>query len=136
MASRLAPLKSKLQPCSSAYRWLPQNVFPHRHMNPVSPTFLQHAAHRPGGAFFFAAASGAGGGDTAAASATAPLAAGANKQMLAVGAGATSTVGLAAAVEQPAAVSDPGVTAVAVDRATGSNPIAAPEEAPGPSIMV
>jgi len=48
-------------------------------MNPVSPTFLQHAAQRPGGAFFFAAASGAGGGDTAAASATAPLAAGATQ---------------------------------------------------------
>jgi len=54
--------------------------------------------------------------------------------MLAVGAGAT--VGLAAAAEQPAAVPGPGVTAVAVDRATGSNAVAAPEEAPGPSVMV
>uniref|UniRef100_A0A0D3FQ24 Uncharacterized protein n=1 Tax=Oryza barthii TaxID=65489 RepID=A0A0D3FQ24_9ORYZ len=27
-------------------RWPPQNVPPHRHLNPVSPTFLRHVAHR------------------------------------------------------------------------------------------
>ena len=75
MVARPAPLKSNAQPCSSAYLCLPQKVFPQRHTNPVSPTFLQHAAQRLGCAIL--AASGAAAeddDDEAAASATTPSA--------------------------------------------------------------
>ena len=70
MVARPAPLKSNAQPRSSAYRCLPQNVFTQRHTNPVSPTFLQHAAHRFGCAFLAASGAVAEEDDDAAASAT------------------------------------------------------------------
>ncbi|CAH9127799.1 unnamed protein product [Cuscuta epithymum] len=45
MASLPAALKSKVQPCISGYRWLPQKVTPHLHLNPVSPTLFRHVEH-------------------------------------------------------------------------------------------
>lgn len=38
-------LKSKVQPWCSGYLWVPQNVIPHLHLNPVSPTRLLHVKH-------------------------------------------------------------------------------------------
>lgn len=46
MASRPWPLKSKLQSCFSGYRWSPQNVDPHRQVNPITPTFFLQQKHR------------------------------------------------------------------------------------------
>lgn len=45
MASRPAALKSKPHACRSGYRCAPQNVPPHRHANPVSPTRFLQLAH-------------------------------------------------------------------------------------------
>lgn len=60
MASLPADLKSNSQLCCSGYLWEPQKVCPHLHLNPVSPTFLEHAVHRP--AFFDGAAVTSAGG--------------------------------------------------------------------------
>jgi hypothetical protein len=60
LKSKLHPCCSAKQPCCSAKRWVLQNVSPHRHTNPASPTSLWHAAHRGGGAFFAAPAGAAG----------------------------------------------------------------------------
>ena len=38
-------LKLKVQPWCSGYLWVPQNVIPHLHLNPVSPTRLLHVKH-------------------------------------------------------------------------------------------
>jgi hypothetical protein len=48
IASRPAALKSKEQLCFSAYRWMPQKVFPHRHLKPVRPTRFLQEKHRLG----------------------------------------------------------------------------------------
>ncbi|MFS8012302.1 hypothetical protein Hanom_Chr14g01319241 [Helianthus anomalus] len=38
-------LKSKVHACCSGYLWVPQNVVPHLHVNPVSPTRRLHDPH-------------------------------------------------------------------------------------------
>lgn len=48
IASLPAALKSKAQPCCSGYLWVPQNVVPHLHVKPISPTLFRHAEHRFG----------------------------------------------------------------------------------------
>lgn len=45
MASLPMDLKSKEHPCCSGYLWVPQNVIPHLHQNPVNPTFLRQTEH-------------------------------------------------------------------------------------------
>ena len=45
IASRPTSLKSKLHSCFSGYLWLPQNVLPHLHLNPITPTFLLQLKH-------------------------------------------------------------------------------------------
>lgn len=46
IASFPTVLKSNVQSCFSGYLWLPQNVVPHLHVNPVSPTRFLHDPHR------------------------------------------------------------------------------------------
>lgn len=41
-------LKSNVQSCFSGYLWVPQNVVPHLHLNPVNPTRFLHTKHRFG----------------------------------------------------------------------------------------
>ena len=48
-------LKSKVHACFSGYLWTPQNVVPHRHLNPVNPTRFLHIKHRFGCDFAAAA---------------------------------------------------------------------------------
>jgi len=45
MASFPMALKSKVHPCCSGYRWLPQKVVPHLHRKPINPTFFLHVKH-------------------------------------------------------------------------------------------
>ena len=45
MASLPIDLKSNEHPWISGYRWVPQNVVPHLHLNPVNPTFFLQAEH-------------------------------------------------------------------------------------------
>lgn len=52
------PLKSNPQPCCSGYLWVPHNVNPHRHLNPVSPTRRLHVPHLFGWTFGGSASEG------------------------------------------------------------------------------
>lgn len=48
IASLPTALKSNVHPCCSGYLWVPQNVTPHLHVNPINPTRFLHDEHRFG----------------------------------------------------------------------------------------